>query len=259
MYSTFKFDYKFYKKHKYIVIDKFLNNDFAILCQNEILKCDQSCWDRYANPFEQKCTYRDKNSMPPSINLLMNKLNSSDFIKKLNKLTGFELIKDESKHWWGIHTFKNNDKLDIHVDAGRHPENNLKKIITLGIYLSYNWKKENGGNIEFWSGDNASNNNAKIYDKIISIEPTFNKLLIFECNDYSWHGAPIPCKCNNDEIRIFVTCSYLTDIDDSQFKNNRKKAFFVKLPDEPDNPKKDKLRLLRADSEKYKQIYKTKV
>ena len=35
-----------------------------------------------------------------------------------------------------------------------------------------------------------------------------------------------------------------------------KKAFFVKLPNELDDPEKDKLRLLRADPEKYKTIYR---
>ena len=80
-------------------------------------------------------------------------------------------------------------------------------------------------------------------------------MILFENNDFSWHGAPEPCICNNNEIRIFLTCSYLTDIDDNIHKNNRNKAFFVKLPDEPENPEKDMLRLMRADIEKYKSIY----
>lgn len=78
-----------------------------------------------------------------------------------------------------------------------------------------------------------------------------------ECknNDYSWHGSPTRCICNKVEIRIFITCSYLTEIDDSVHKNNRKKTFFVKLPNELHDIEKDKLRLLRAYPEKYKFVY----
>lgn len=97
----------------------------------------------------------------------------------------------------------------------------------MGIYLSYNWDAKCGGNIEFWNGDNSQNNDAKIYHKKISVAPIFNRCIIFENNDYSWHGAPEPCICNNNQKRIFLTCSYLTDIDDVIHKNNRKKHFLL--------------------------------
>ena len=37
-----------------------------------------------------------------------------------------------------------------------------------------------------------------------------------------------------------------------------KKAFFVKRPEDPQDSEKDKLRLLRADTEKYKEVYRVK-
>ena len=248
-----------YNNNKFCIIDNILNFKYAKNIQKEIIKSSIKYWDRYDNPFEKKSTWRDKNNLLPLSKSLFDILHTKKFIDFLSDFTGYKLLKDDSKNWWGIHTFENKDKLDIHVDAGRHPKNNLKKIITLGIYLSYNWDSQCGGNIEFWKGTNSSNNNAEVFNKIISIEPLFNRCIIFENNDYSWHGAPNECCCGENKKRIFVTCSYLTDIDDSIHKNNRKKAFFVKLPDEPDDPKKDKLRLLRADPEKYKEIYKINI
>ena len=245
-----------YNENKHCIIDNILDDDYLKTIMNEILNSSKDKWDRYENPFERKLTWRNKNELLPLCQELFETLHSKEFIDFLSEFTGYKLQEDKSKNWWGIHTFKNGDKLDIHVDAGKHPENNLKKIITLGIYMSKNWNKDCGGEIEFWSGDNSSKNDAKIYEKIISIEPKFNRMIIFENNDYSWHGAPTPCACNENQQRIFLTCSYLTDIDDSIHKNNRKKAFFVKLPDEVADPEKDKLRLLRADPEKYKEIYR---
>ena len=245
-----------FNNKKVCIVNNILNFEYAKNIQKEIIGSSIKYWDRYENPFEKKYTWRDKNDLLPLTKSLFDNLHTKEFIDFLSNFTGYELQEDKSKNWWGIHTFNNGDKLDIHVDAGRHPENNLKKIITLGIYLSYNWSKECGGNIEFWKGTNSSNNKAEIFNKTTSIEPVFNRCVIFENNDYSWHGAPEPCICNENQKRIFVTCSYLTDIDDLIHKNNRKKAFFVKLPNELHDPEKDKLRLLRADPIKYKSIYK---
>lgn len=254
--DAIKFKKAFYDNNKYSVVDNILQNNYALNIQKEIMESNPEYWDRYENPFEKKNTWRDKTKLLPLSKTLFDTLHTKDFIKFLSDFTGYQLQEDKSKNWWGIHTFDNGDKLDIHADAGRHPKNNLKKIITIGIYLSYNWTKECGGNLEFWNGDNSQNNNAKIYDKRISIEPSFNRCIIFENNDYSWHGAPEPCICNKKQKRIFFTCSYLSNIDDTFHKNNRKKAFFIKLPNEPENFEKDNLRLLRADSEKCKEIYR---
>jgi hypothetical protein len=38
--------------------------------------------------------------------------------------------------------------------------------------------------------------------------------------------------------------------------NKKQKAFFVKRPEDEYNEEKDKLRFLRADPEKYKEIYR---
>ena len=246
-------------KDKYIILDNFLDNEFALSIQNEIMKIPHDKWDRYENPFEQKNTLRDKFNLPPNITNLFDKLHSNEFLEKLTQLSGYTILEDKSRNWWGIHTFNNGDKLDIHVDAGRHPENGLKKLITLGIYFSYKWKPENGGYLEFWKGSNATNLSPILEHCITRIEPKFNRLIMFECNDYAWHGAPEPCICNDNELRIFLTCSYLADIPNempNELLNNRKKAFFIALPNETPDDRKQVLRLLRCDETKYKEVYR---
>ena len=192
--------------------DNILDINFAKELQKEIINISESSWDRYDNPFEQKYTLRDKNKFPKYCSQLFTYLESNEFIEYLSNNIGVKIYKDKHKLYWGIHKFHNGDYLDIHVDAGIHPIENKKKLITLGIYLSKNWKKENGGNIELWTGDNASNNNAKIYKCVKKIEPKFNRLILFTCDDYSWHGASIPVICDKSSERIFLTISYLSDI-----------------------------------------------
>lgn len=234
--------------------DDFLNVTFAKELQTEILNIPDEAWDRYENPFEQKFTLRDKFGFPELLKSLFSDLTSNEFIKKLSDLVGYDLILDETRNFWGVHKYGPGDKLDIHVDAGVHPTMDLKKQITLGIYLSSEWKEEYGCELEIWRGENSENNDAKLIEKMCSIAPVFNRMILFTCNDYSWHGNPEPATCSSESKRIFITLSYLSKNSDD--KNKRKKAFFIARPDDPIDLEKDKLRLLRADPEKYKNVYR---
>jgi Rps23 Pro-64 3,4-dihydroxylase Tpa1-like proline 4-hydroxylase len=244
-----------FKEKKYVVIDDFLDSTYAIQCLEELLHVNGDVWDRYNNCFEEKYTYRDKNDFPCLINNMFTTFTSTEFINNLNMLTGLNLINDNDKIFWGIHLFNDGDKLDIHVDAGRHLKTGLVKAITLGVYLSYNWSEKNGGHIEFWEGDKSCINNPQIYKCKEKILPVFNRCVIFENNDTSWHGAPEPCICKNNEKRIFLTLSYLSDEKNNLFENERLKAYFVKRPDDPDDEEKDKMRILRANPETCKYVY----
>jgi Rps23 Pro-64 3,4-dihydroxylase Tpa1-like proline 4-hydroxylase len=240
--------------YPHLSYDNFLDIEFANKLQTEILNIDINEWDRYDNPFEQKYTLRNKNNFPPLLKELFNKLESDNFISELSKLTGHDLKLDTTRNFWGVHYYNNGDKLDIHVDAGLHPTTHQKKQITFGIYLSVNWKEEYGCGLELWEGDNASIIDAKIYKKNKSIEPKFNRMIMFECNDYSWHGNPEPVCAPQESKRIFITLSYLSE--NFNYDNKRVKAFFIKRPDDPVDDEKDKLRFLRADPKKYKDIYR---
>ena len=163
----------------YISIDNILNHKFALDIQNEILEMDKDLWDRYDNPFEEKYTLRDKNKLPKNTQDLFDILTSADFIQKLSKIVGEKLYNDPTKHWWGVHKYKNGDKLDIHSDAGVHPISGDKKHVTLGIYLSLNWNENNKGHLEIWEGENVLKDDAKLIKKITEFLPSFNKLILF--------------------------------------------------------------------------------
>ncbi len=175
-------------------------------------------------------------------------------MNELSETVGHKLILDSTRNFWGVHIYEQGDKLDIHVDAGYHPTLKLKKQTTLGIYLSYEWKEEYGCALEIWRGDNCAKDDAKIHEKIDSIAPIFNRLILFNCNDYAWHGNPEPSRGSPESRRIFIILSYLSD--NFSDDNNKVKAFFVPRPNDPEDKEKDRLRFLRADPEKYKEIYR---
>lgn len=234
--------------------DNILDETFATALQKEILDLPSDAWDRYDNPFEQKFTLRDKWNFPPLLKQLFEELQTPEFIAQLSEIVGWQLQLDTTRNFWGVHTYKTGDKLDIHVDAGQHPAGIGKKQVTLGIYLSANWRQEYGCELEIWRGTSAADPEPKLLEKVASIVPLFNRLILFNCNDVAWHGNPEPACGPEDARRIFVTISYLSD--NSIDRNKKVKALFVARPGDPVDEEKNRLRLLRADPERYKDIYR---
>ena len=238
----------------HVYIDNFLSADRVHALQQEILGISADAWDRYNNPFEQKYTLRDKFNFPQHLATLFAEFESDAFIDQLSAICGYRLIRDSSRNFWGVHTYENGDRLDIHVDAGIHPTMNCKKQLTLGLYLSANWDESYGCKFELWKGDNAANPSAKLHEKVHDIAPICNRLILFTCNDYSWHGNPEPVVCPSSAKRIFVTMSYMSE--NTEDLNKRPKALFIARPGDAEDLEKDRLRLLRADPERYKEIYR---
>ena len=244
-------DYKEKMPYPHCVFDNFLDFEFASKLQSEILGLEDSLWDRYENPFESKFTLREKHAFPKHLFELFAHFESKDFLSKLSEITGHNLLLDTSRNFWGVHKYKKGDKLDIHVDAGYHPSNGLKKQITLGLYLSKDWSINDGCELELWEGSSAAEASPKIEKLSIKIAPLFNRLVLFDCADNAWHGNPEPCLKDD---RVFITISYLSE--NMSYENKRVKALFIKRPLDPDDAEKDKLRLLRADPMRYKEIYR---
>lgn len=248
-------EYQNKKPYPYCAVDNALDNDLALKCQEEILSIPVDKWDRYNNPFEQKYTLRNKNDLPYYCQKVFDILTSEETVKLLSNIVGEQLYNDLSKNWWGIHTFNNGDYLKIHSDAGNHPQTKQKKHLTLGLYLSKNWKESNGGHLEVWDGSSVLNDDAKLYHCSERILPIFNRMIMFTNTTNAWHGSPNPVTITGDEKRIFLTVSYVSHKHTDGLENNREKAFFISRPNDPVDDWIDQLRLLRADPSKCHLVY----
>ena len=99
-------------------------------------------------------------------------------------------------------------------------------------YLNQDWKEEDGGYTEVWNNTMTS-----CVDKVA---PKYNRVLLFENTDKSYHGVPEV----NEYRKTFLT-SYLLDSKD--FKETRSKARFMKRPNEKDVEIWDKLSAIREN------------
>ena len=111
-------------------------------------------------------------------------INSPAFLDAMAQLTGIpELIADATLFGGGTHENLDGQSLDVHVDFNIDERRMLHRRVNLLVYLNREWEDAWGGAIELHSNpwDPAA-------DEVKSFLPLFNRAVIFETNEYSWHG-----------------------------------------------------------------------
>lgn len=109
---------------------------------------------------------------------------STPFLDQLSELTGIpDLIADETLFGGGTHENRDGQGLDVHIDFNIDERRMLHRRLNLLIYLNKEWESAWGGDIELHSDPRNPSS-----DTVKSFEPFFNRALLFETNEYSWHG-----------------------------------------------------------------------
>lgn len=95
----------------------------------------------------------------------------------------------------GMHLIPPGGKLDIHVDFNRSPNTSLYRRLNCLVFLNRDWDDE-GGHLELWPEEDAEIwcDSHEMYEPQapVVIAPEFNRTVIFETSDRSWHGHPQP-------------------------------------------------------------------
>jgi Rps23 Pro-64 3,4-dihydroxylase Tpa1-like proline 4-hydroxylase len=111
-------------------------------------------------------------------------IGSKEFLDAMSRLTGIrDLIADETLYGGGTHENREGQYLDAHVDFNIDERRILHRRLNVLIYLNKEWEPSWGGNIELHSNPRRPES-----DKVVSFPPLFNHAVIFETNEYSWHG-----------------------------------------------------------------------
>lgn len=218
---------------KYFVIDNFLKADLAHTLSKQFPSHSSKKWFAYDNPLERKKAIQNWGSFPPETYQLFLSLCCEKFTDKLRKLTGDACLKpDYGLHGAGWHMSKSGDHLNIHQDYSIHPLANMQRKWNIIIYLTPNWKKEWGGNLEFWSHDEELNQAKK---KEVSIDCVFNRAVLFDTTQNSWHGFPETIKCPQGIYRKSIAMYYLSPIQESAV--DRPRALYSPREDQINNDK----------------------
>lgn len=123
----------------------------------------------------------------PHVQHLMRVGNSAVFVDWLRKLTDItDLQPDFALQGGGLHEVETGGSLGMHVDFNRNGD--LYRRINAIVYLNREWSTEWGGALELRDHPLKPTNSVQIF-------PGFNRLVIFEASERSWHGHPRPLMC----------------------------------------------------------------
>ena len=166
----------------------------------------------------------------------------SKFISILEKSLSIntKLYSDIGLNGGGWHIHKQGGKLNTHLDYSVHPKLNLQRKLNIIVYLNSNWEDSWGGSLGLWG-----NKSPKKPGKLIkTISPKFNRAVLFDTTQNSWHGLPDPLKCPKDEYRKSIAIYYLCNLPTNVSKRGR--ALFS--PNENQKNDKEVLDLIKSRS-----------
>jgi len=220
--------YPFY----YQVIDNFFNKEQAKTISNEFPDYHSDIWFCYNNPLENKKSCNNWYEFGPETYKTLTMLNSKEFIKQLQKITGIsKLYPDIGLHGGGLHIHGTGGKLNIHLDYSIHPKLKLQRKLNLIIYLEEDWNTEWGGNLELWSHNKEKNKPDK---RIVTVDNIFNRAVLFDTTQNSWHGFPKPLTCPEGKYRKSLAVYYLTDPPEGV--EPRPRALYAPTKEQENNP-----------------------
>ena len=220
------------------IIDNFLKEDLAKQLSDEFMEYDSPNWFVYNNAIEVKKTSNNWYHFPPKTYQLLQYLNSPEFIQRLELITGIpDLQPDIGLHGAGWHIQGRDSKLNVHLDYSIHPKLKLERKLNLIIYLTPGWDPKWGGNLEFWSHDPITNIPKS---KVKTVENVFNRAVLFDTTQNSWHGFNDAMTCPEGVYRKSIAMYYLTE--PSAEASTRVRALFA--PSEQQKNDKDILKLI---------------
>ena len=159
----------------------------------------------------------------------MKELNSSEFLDWLQQITETEvpILGDEELFGGGLHQSINGAFLNVHVDYNFHPITKYHRRLNVLVYMNKDWHDEYEGHLELWD---ITPHNKELIGKYA---PRFNRCVIFETNEISYHGHPKPLKTPNGVSRKSIATYYYTQTRPANELSNAHNTLYVNTEGTP--------------------------
>jgi Rps23 Pro-64 3,4-dihydroxylase Tpa1-like proline 4-hydroxylase len=185
----------------HIVEDDLFDPRILEAVENEFDEMDRGGWHHSDATHERKSSIEDPQQLGPFTAALIAQLNAGFFVRFLEQLTGIQgLVPDPHLRGGGLHEIRRGGLLGVHADFNVHPRLGLYRRLNLLIYLNKDWQDSWGGALELWdrSGQRC----------VRSIMPIFNRTVLFDTSNFSYHGHPHPLACPDERSRRSVALYY---------------------------------------------------
>jgi hypothetical protein len=196
----------FLKPYKHLVIDNFFDQKLINRCLKNFPNIHNRSWE-FTNDQDVEIKYRSKwgseFDIPEGIIDVVRILNGAEFLSSISEVFDIKkLIPDPYFTGGGLNLTKKGGLLDIHVDGNYHDATGLNRRLNALLFLNKNWIPKWGG--EFGLYDDKGEKCLK------KIEPIYNRLIVFDTHDKSWHGLPNPINFPKNKPRRSILLYYYT-------------------------------------------------
>lgn len=216
---------------EHIVIDNFFKEEVIDALLEEFPEYnDSKCWYSYNNPIEIKRTCNSWDRFPPTTYCAFWYLCSEEFSKIIGEKFNVAVKADIGLNGGGWHLHGKGGKLNIHKDYSMHPKIPLQRSHNIIIHLSKDWNQNWGGALELWTHNKESNSP----DKCVKQVPLkYNRAIIFNTNQNSWHGLPEPLQCPENVFRKTMAVYYVKQPEENA--ESRYRALFAPTKEQENN------------------------
>jgi hypothetical protein len=174
------------KPFKHLVIENFFEDGFARRLLDEFPRFDPALARNEGGATGGKAVHTNIQSISSAYRQLYDTIAAEPFLGLVSRLSGIpDLILDPKMFGGGTHENLHGQELDPHVDFNYDEARQLHRRLNLIVYLNPDWHEEWGGALEIHSNPRTPEEN-----QIGSYSPLFNRCVMFETNEHSWHGFP---------------------------------------------------------------------
>tara|TARA_B100001250_G_scaffold365252_1_gene345841 strand:+ start:419 stop:1195 length:777 start_codon:yes stop_codon:yes gene_type:complete len=196
----------FEEPFKHVVIDNFFPEKFAYKLYDSFPDLNLAEWDSTNDKdieIKHRSKWKSEFDIPDEILPAVRIFNSSLFLNAMSKIIGIKkLIPDPYFTGGGLNVTEADGLLDVHVDGNYHDSSGLNRRINAILYLNPGW-------VEGWGGEFGLYNDGG--DNLVKkVAPIFNRLVIFDTHDKSYHGLPDPLNFPDGKNRKSIILYYYT-------------------------------------------------
>ena len=227
---------------KHVVIDDFFLPEVADKLSEEFPDYNDTSLNNLNNPLENKKSNNHWDRFPSCTYRAFMELGKEKFLDFMKVLSDSnDLVLDYGLNGGGWHMHGRGGNNNVHLDYNLHPKMCMQRKLNIIVYLSKDWKKEWGGGLELWS-HNATINKPLRCEKTVDI--VFNRAIIFDTTQNSWHGLPTPIECPEGVIRKSIAAYYLHPA--PAVTEKRMRAYFAPRENQKNDPAIEELIKNRA-------------
>jgi Rps23 Pro-64 3,4-dihydroxylase Tpa1-like proline 4-hydroxylase len=187
----------------HIVLDDFLDPAFAESIVKHFPAKDAASVLRLNANAYLKRGYRPDDLGANPCRQYLYQFSTGPFLQFLEALTGIQgLIPDPYFAGGGLHETECGGRLEVHADFNLYAPLNLVRRINVIVYLNKDWRPEYGGQLELWDTEMSR--------CVTSVEPEFNRCVVFNTDKTTFHGHPQPVACPERMSRRSIAIYYYT-------------------------------------------------